>query len=149
MNNSGIMWVGRYEGLLRHVARGCSYGDATSLFSGAQVLSAFIEDGTIIVPMPSHIGYATTMKWLCERIETINEIKSIKMFDCLVCNPHESSRLVKIQNGVPPDIRMYLKKDPPKDKRILIIDNVVCTGMTARAALAALPNATVLTIAKG
>ena len=142
-----IVWVGRHEGLLRDVARGCAYGDPKSIDMGASVLSAFVKPGSVLVPMPSHIGYATTMLDLCVRIGELVEKGSV--LDGLKCVPHESSHIQKLRMGLPPAICMYTSKRLPTRKNIIIIDNTVCTGATASAALDAIPNATVLAITKG
>lgn len=141
-----IVWVGRHEGLLRDVARGCAYGDPPSLISGAKILSAFIKSGSVLVPMPSHIGYSTTMYDLCRHM---TKHVYARVCDCLECIPHESSHIQKLRMGSPPEISMYLSSDVPKSENIIIIDNTVCTGATASAALDAIPNATVLAITKG
>lgn len=149
-----IVWVGRHEGLLRDVARGCAYGDPKSIDMGAAVLSAFIKPGSVLVPMPSHIGYATTMLDLCVRI--VGLVKTSTILNCLKCIPHESSHIQKLRMGSPPEIHMSIKKRflseegiLPTRENMIIIDNTVCTGATASAALDAIPNATVLAITKG
>lgn len=142
-----IAWVGRHEGLLRDVARGCAYGDPKSIDAGAAVLSAFIKPGSALVPMPSHIGYATTMLDLCVRIGELVKIGSV--LDCLKCIPHESSHIQKLRMGLPPEIHMSARGRLPAGGNIIIIDNTVCTGATASAALDVIPNAKVLAITKG
>lgn len=142
-----IVWVGRHEGLLRDVARGCAYGDSKSIDAGAAVLSAFIKPYSILVPMPSHIGYATTMLDLCVRIGELVKISAV--LDCLKCIPHESSHIQKLRMGLPPEIHMSTRWSLPKNENIIIIDNTICTGATASAALDVIPNATVLAITKG
>lgn len=142
-----IVWVGRHEGLLRDVARGCAYGDPKSISMGATILSAFVKPGSVLVPMPSHIGYATTMLDLCVRIGEMVKINCVD--DVLRCVPHESSHIQKLRMGLPPEIHMYGKRtDMPKGS-VYIIDNTVCTGTTASAALGVIPDATLLAITKG
>lgn len=145
--NGGIVWVGRHEGLLRDVARGCAYGDPKSMDMGAAILSAFVKPGSVLVPMPSHIGYATTMLDLCVRIGELVKINAV--LDCLKCIPHESSHVQKLRMGLPPEIHMSTKGRLPTGENTIIIDNTVCTGATASAALDVIPNATVLAITKG
>lgn len=147
--NSKIIYIGRHEGLLRDVSRGCAYGDPSSIEQGASILSAFIKCGSIIVPMPSHVGYPTTMKNLCETILQRN--CTLEMVDCLRCLPHQSNHIQKLHNESPSPVQMNLTDDGLKlngDRKIYIIDNCISSGVTASAALAVLPNAVVIAITK-
>lgn len=150
-----IITVGRHEGLLRAMARAVAWGDVTAMKMAGQLLASFLPDECVLVPMPSHIGYATTMldlaRWTRHFIGTRSASKNgCDIVNCLECDPHESSHIVKLERGVPPVVRMYLHKSPPKfNKPVFIIDNTVATGATASAALAVLPNAKVLAITKG
>lgn len=144
MNRNRMIWVARHEGVLREISRGVSYGDPECVEQAARILSAFIPSGSTIVPMPSHIGYATTMLTLCRAVKA--KCSRVRICDALRCTPHESSHIVKLRHGVAPHTEM--RKVKPVAEKPIIIDNVIASGATANAALNAIPDATVLAITK-
>lgn len=152
--NRQMIWLGRHEGLLRDCARGVGYGDPIYTTIAANMMVGWIKTGAILVPMPSHIGYATTTLELCKNIKRLSH-NTLKVCDCLRCTPHPSCHLQKAEGKYPDTIFMYKNGSACKvsdgSRPVYIIDNVIGTGTTARAALDAIQydEATVFAITKG
>ena len=159
MNASRMIWFGRYEGWLRMVARGVRYGDRECIRKAAQLFDVMLPDKCIVIPMPSHTGRATIMYEVAKALQSRNRLRML--VDLLQCNPHESNYSQKKDGAFPSPIMMgtnqrgyetYLALTMmDKDIQVFIIDNVICSGVTASAALHALkdvvPNAVVCTLA--
>jgi len=142
-----IVWLGRHEGLMRDVSRGCAYGDTECLKKGALLLSSFVPAGSVIIPMPSHIGYATTMLSLCNEMKKINGTYEVR--DCLKCIPHQSNHIIKLHGDSPKGIIMYQSAPVFDGSGAFIIDNCIGSGCTAGCALEIMHRATVIAITKG
>jgi len=153
--NHQMQWLGRHEGLLRDISRGVGYGDLPSIQIAAHTLVGWIRCGSILVPMPSHIGYATTMLTLCKAIRRLNG--TLKVCDRLRCVPHQSHHIQKMHGLYPADFISYLEGEGCRlsggSQDIYIIDNCIGTGTSARSALKAMQyetsKVTVFAITKG
>lgn len=159
MNASRMIWFGRYEGWLRMVANGVRDGDSECILKAAQLFDAMLPDKCIVIPMPSHTGRATTMYEVAKKLRAKKSMRVI--VDMLQCNPHESNYSQKKDGVVPRPIMMGTNQRGyetykaltmhDKDIPVFVIDNVICSGVTASAALHALkdvaPNAIVCTLA--
>ena len=159
MNASRMIWFGRYEGWLRMVARGVRDGDKECIRKAAQLFDIMLPDKCIVIPMPSHTGRATTMYEVAKSLQTRKSCHMV--VDMLQCNPHESNYSQKKDGVVPCPIMMGANQRGyemyraltmiAKDIPVFVIDNVICSGVTASAALHALrdiaPNAIVCTLA--
>ena len=149
-----ILYFGRYEGWLRHLARGVRDNDSECIAKAARLFDLMLPSKCVVVPMPSCTGSATTMLAVAAKIGGADR----KVFNGLVCNPHESSYSQKKSGRFPRIVNIVL--DNPqilgedwKSREFYIIDNVVCTGVTAASALEAFRdygifNAVVCTLAK-
>ena len=133
---SNILYFGRYEGWLRHLARGVRDNDSECIAKAARLFDLMLPSNCVVVPMPSCGGSATTMLAVAAKIGG----EGRKVFNGLVCNPHESSFSQKKSGIFPRFVNMVL--DNPqilgenwKARDYYIIDNVVCTGVTAASAL--------------
>ena len=148
MNNMPrIIWIGRHEGLLRDISRGVAYCDKQAIRIAACVMRGWIADRSVLVPMPSHIGYATTSLMLCRELKRINH--SYRVMDILRCEPHPSNHEEKMDGRFPSAFTTYIKGETIPPQNAYIIDNCVGTGTTALSALAAMPDAIVFAITKG
>ena len=139
--NSTMIWFGRYEGWLRYLAKGVRAGDKDCIVRAAKLFDLMLPDHCVVVPMPSHTGLATRM------LDVANALPEGKRFvmDSLESEPHESSCSQKEDGFTPAPFSM--KFDPtalekcPRDDfigGIYVIDNVLCTGTTATAAIKAI-----------
>lgn len=143
-----IMWFGRYEGWLRWLCKGVQSGDSECIKKSAKLFDLMLPDECVIIPMPGHAGFALQMADICSELHKLNKHRSWR--DCLYSNAHVPNYLQK-KNGIPKPISMgirsgydYIKGDCQK----FIIDNVIASGVTASAALEAIPDAMVCAIAK-
>lgn len=139
--NRTMIWFGRYEGWLRHLAKGVKCRDAECTKKAAALFDLMLPDHCIVVPMPSHMGLS------CAMLDVANALPKGKRFimNALESEPHESSQSQKKAGFAPAPFNM--KFDPaalercPKvdfDGGIYVIDNVLCTGVTATAAIKAI-----------
>ena len=147
MKNDRITWFGRYEGYLRMIAKGVRDDDAWSIECAAKLFDLMLPTGAVVVPMPSHLGNSDQMYDVAVKLHERRD--DIVVRDILKCKPHESNYSQK-KHSTPMPVEMYVSdpfnRDIPADG-VFVIDNVICTGVTASAALEVLPNATVVALA--
>ena len=142
MNKSNMIWFGRYEGWLRMLAHGVKDGDVACIDKAAKLFDLMLPDRCIIVPMPCHLGAARYMLEVADRMPGRRFV-----MDALTCEPHESCYDQKKDGYAPSDFNMSFNTTklfdtskmgmvPKEDFNggIYIIDNVICTGVTASAA---------------
>lgn len=115
----------------------------------ARRIAESIGTNCILVPIPSHTGRAKDTLTLAKAIRDALAEKGLRapVIDGLECDPHESLCELKHTEGVDTDkveilmrvtesiLYEYLVNNTP----VYLVDNVVDTGKTARAALKALP----------
>lgn len=145
--NDRIIYFGRYEGWLRWLCRGVRDGDYECIKKAAELFKLMLPDECIIVPMPAHSGRSVQMLEVSLLIQSTDN--KMLCMDVLKCEPHESHYEVKKAGGIPPFIDMRCEVFQTYGLPVFIIDNVIGSGATAASALNALPNATVVTLAKG
>lgn len=143
-----LWWFGRYEGWLRWLCKGVQMGDGECIKKSAKLFDLMLPDECVVIPMPGHLGYATSMANVCGELFNLNHNR--KWGECLWCDSHEPNYTQK-KNGTPAPIRMGVTAfydEIVTNKRKFIIDNVIASGVTASAALEAIPEAIVCAIAK-
>lgn len=148
-----MIWFGRYEGWLRWLCKGVQAGNSECIKKAAKLFDMMLPDNCLIIPMPGHNGYADQMLKVCIEMGCIwalrnPEVRTQAWMDALICNPHQPNYLQK-KSGVPAPIEMSLMGDAIGYKTVCIIDNVIASGVTASAALKAVPNAIVVALARG
>ena len=145
MNNSHITWLGRYEGYLRTIARGVRDNNPLFIECAAKLFDLVLPEGARVIPMPGHHGSARQMLSVVR--ELVERRSDITAYDILKCDPHESNYSQK-KYTTPAPIKMHLSVAINfDDAGVFILDNVICTGVTASAALEVLPDATVVALA--
>lgn len=107
-------------------------GNKDSIEMSAHFLSKFITKNDVLVPIPSHYGYATYTK---EIATIISQIKGSPVEDCLRCVPHNTLYQSKINNEKI-NLEMFSLYVPSGN--IILIDNVVDTGITLETAINAI-----------
>lgn len=147
-----LWWFGRYEGWLRWLCKGVQIGDSECIKKSAKLFDLMLPDDCLVIPMPGHNGYADQMKRVCAEMGRMWALRYPEGYqkgwsDILICNPHQPNYLQK-KNGVPAPIEMSLVRELGINKSVFIIDNVIASGVTASAALEAIPEAVVCAIAK-
>ena len=131
-----LLWLGRHEGWLRYIAHGVKDGDEQCIERAAKLFDIMLPNECIIVPMPSHVGHATTMASVCMGIISRSGRTYLNI---LRCAEHESSYSVKKDGMEPEDYEMWLAiADGWRPSiAVFVLDNVICTGVTATAAIRA------------
>lgn len=134
MNKQNMIWFGRYEGWLRMLAHGVKDYDEECIRKAAKLFDLMLPDHCTVVPMPSHTGEALQMLAVANFMSG-----NRRVVDMLTCDPHESCYVQKKDGFTPAPFKMVCKpwKLPTDGGDVYIIDNVICTGTTAGAALRA------------
>ena len=145
MKNNHITWFGRYEGYLRMIARGVRDNNPSCIECAAKLFDLMLPEGARVIPMPGHNGRACQMLSVVRKlVEMRNDITA---YDILKCAPHESNYSQK-ECTTPKPIKMHLSIPINfNGVGVFVLDNVICTGVTASAALEVLPDATVVALA--
>lgn len=141
-----IVTYGRYAGALRHLALRMKDGKESALRRAGEVFAQMLPTDAVVVPMPSRTGRATSMLRVAEYAATIRP--DILPIDALASDEHESMYAVKKRGDTPKAFAVWTIADIPQGRKIVVIDNVVSSGTTARCALAAIPSASVFAIAR-
>lgn len=145
MKNNHITWFGRYEGYLRTIARGVRDNNPKCIECAAKLFDLMLPEGARVIPMPGHHGSARQMLSVVRKL--VEKRGDITAYDILKCDPHESNYSQK-ECTTPAPIKMRLSMPINFDGvGVFVLDNVVCTGVTASAALEVLPDATVVALA--
>lgn len=150
MKNNHITWFGRYEGYLRMIARGVRDNNPRCIECAAKLFDLMLPEGARVVPMPGHNGSACQMLSVVRKL--VERRNDITAYDILKCDPHEANYSQK-EYTTPAPIHMHISSKMVEcggydfGQGIFILDNVVCTGVTASAALEVLPYATVVALA--
>ena len=145
MKNNHITWFGRYEGYLRMIARGVRDGNPKCIECAAKLFDLMLPEGATVIPMPGHHGSAYQMLSVVRRL--VERRNDITAYDILKCDPHEANYSQK-KYTTPKPIKMHLSTAINFDGvGVFVLDNVICTGVTASAALEVLPDATVVALA--
>lgn len=146
-----LWWFGRYEGWLRWLCKGVQKGDSECIKKSAKLFDIMLPDECVVILMPGHLGYATRMNDVCHEMYKADLLKSRLWIDCLYSDAHESNYLQKKNGCTPQPISMVMRtyyNDIGGGWHKFIIDNVIGSGVTASAALEAIPEAIVCAIAK-
>ena len=145
MKNNHIIWFGRYEGYLRMIARGIRDNNPKCIECAAKLFDLMLPEGAVVIPMPGHNGRARQMLSVVRKL--VERRGDITAYDILKCEPHEANYSQK-EYTTPKPIKMHLSTAINFDGvGVFVLDNVICTGVTASAALEVLPNATVVALA--
>ena len=150
MKTNHITSFGRYEGYLRTIARGVRDNNPSCIECASKLFDLMLPEGATVVPMPSHFGTSVQMLSVARQLK--KRRKDIRVLDFLRCEPHEANYGQK-KYTTPAPIKMFFDEEELFGERVnygadmFVIDNVICTGVTASAALEVLPDATVVALA--
>ena len=106
-----------------------------------------LPSDVVLIPMPSHLGYATDTLDLCKELSSLT---GLPVMDILHGDMRESIHNLKSLTGeIPTDISLgfRLTRDVPSGLSPLVVDNVIGTGFTMKAALALIPECIPCTLA--
>ncbi len=129
-----------YEPNVRALQHAFKDGDPLALERMCAEMAPFVPTDAVLVAMPDRTGRPTATLSL---VKCLAHVTRRPWSEALVGNPRESLRELKHQGKELPELKFWLLGGLPKGRPV-VIDNVLDTGTTARAALAAVPNATVL-----
>ena len=144
--------VDGYRGKMDRLARavksdGLNSVNINAINEAADLMAPMVPDNAVLVPAPSHEGYATDMLLLANAIgvRTNSEVA-----DVLKSAPRDSQYDHKINTGKPftaEELGIHMEGELPEGKFPVVIDNVVNTGNTAEACVQALGGGLVLSLA--
>ena len=127
------------------IARGVRDNNPKCIECAAKLFDLMLPEGARIIPMPGHNGSACQMLSVVRKI--VERRGDITAYDILKCEPHEANYSQK-KYTTPKPIKMQLSTAVNfGGAGVFVIDNVICTGVTASAALEVLPDATVVALA--
>lgn len=121
--------------------------DLNAIEYAAKMMAKRVVSNAVLIPMPGRNGYAESMLTLANKIA---EISGAKVANILVGRKRKSLYDVK-KKGINPSINylgLTLKEEAPGCDNIFIIDNVIATGLSMRAATRLIPNAIPLSFAQ-
>ena len=134
-----FMAVDGYRGKLDRLARAVKDGNnITALQEAVDLMASRIPANAVLVPVPSHLGYATDTLTLAK---ALGERTDVPVVDILKSAPRERQYDVKKTTGHPltaGQLGIYMEGELPKGKMPFVIDNVVNSGNTAEACVKAL-----------
>lgn len=128
------------------LAKEMKQGNSLAIAIAAAEMERYIPNNAVLVPMPSHQGFATYTLELAKRI---GELTKAEICDTLKGRPRKSLYQLKKEGGNPRKAKFgfYLTDCIPSGKQIIVIDNVVATGATAKAAASVLGDCVVFALA--
>ena len=147
-NGLEILSIGDYKAY-QDLCHRVKTGERSSIQEAAHLMAERIPFllTSVLIPMPSHLGFATYTLGICNEISNLT---GIPVVNALRGKEHESMYYLK-RNGIvipnPSFFGFHLVVDIPADLTPVIVDNVIATGQTMKAALAAVKTAIPCTIA--
>lgn len=124
---------------VRELAHKVKEGDPKAIKKAATMMARYLPPSGVLVPVPSHSGEATVTKTLAQEL---SRISSFPVYDVLRGTPREKNYDAK-NSGHPvtaEDMGLYQTAALPKGLQPILVDNVIDTGTTAKAAVSALSN---------
>lgn len=137
-----------YEGNNKPIAKLLKVADRRAIDFATHKMASLLTRGKpwVLVPVPGHHGYAEETTKLCR---SISMVTGIPVCDVLRGNDRESNYLAK-KNGRPlneAQLGFVQVKPLPIGCMPVVVDNVVDTGVSAKAAVHAMGKGIVLTYA--
>lgn len=135
-----------YDDGLRSLAHSMKENDKESISKAARLLAPLIPKGSCIIPAPGRNGYADHTLALAKELVLLT---GVACRDILKGKPRISQyQAKKSGNGLTEmDLGFYTVSPIPKGLKPIVIDNVIGSGLTGKAAIHALGKGTVLALA--
>lgn len=137
--------VGHYRNPdLKKLAKAVKNGDTAAVGKAAGMMAPLVKKGTVLVPIPSHEGRAQQTLQLARQIAALT---GASVCDLLEGDSRQSSYELKKQGVVLDSSKMGFRlRGRIPEGNILVVDNVIASGNTAKAAMDLLPNARMLAL---
>ena len=116
-------------------------GDKRTLRKCALDMEPFVPNNCVLVPVPGHLGYPKSTKYLAELLENLT---GCEVRDIIRGNERPSWCFLKKRGLILSDEEFGFKIMEGVSKPILLIDDVYATGTTYRAIKRILPGARIL-----
>lgn len=130
---------------IRLLAHALKENDSHAIEQAAQAMRSILPswDNVALVPVPSHVGYATYTLRLAEALGRGH------IYDILRCSERETlySRKLRGENVTANDLGFYTIGSIPEHMHVVFLDNVVASGITALAAHATVGRGTMVPFA--
>lgn len=126
--------LGIFEGQRRARAVEALHGTPDALDAAAAELAAQVPANAVIVPMPAACGYATHTRELARRVAAAAGADYV---NTLTATPYKWQE-------TPPAVEMTSHQPLPEGRPVVVVANIIDSGIDARAAAAAIPGAEVL-----
>ena len=135
-----------YEGINQWVAHKIQDGDDDAIDYAARQMAAIIPANAVLIPIPGHHGRADHTLRLAKVLSSYTRLPFV---EALRGREHESQYEAKLRGRMLSEEKMgfYRIAPIPSNRTPCLIDNVVDTGTTAKAAVKALGNAVVVSFA--
>lgn len=135
-----------YDGINQWIAHSIKEGDTDAIDYAARRMAAVVPTNAVLVPIPGHHGVADQTLRL---VQALSSYTHLPFVDALRGRDHESQYEAKRRGHVLSGREMGFQQVRvlPSGRIPCLIDNVVDTGTTAKAAAEALGNAVVLSFA--
>ena len=135
-----------YNDGLRSLAHSMKENDRDSIRKAARIIAPLIPEGSCLIPAPGRHGYADHTHVLAEEIVRLT---GVVYRDILKGKPRMSQYQAK-QNGkglTEKELGLYTIGSVPKGLNPIVLDNVIGSGITGKAAIHALGKGSVLALA--
>ena len=135
-----------YDGINQWIAHSIKEGDSDAIDYAARRIAPLVPANAVLVPIPGHHGLADQTLRLAQALSSYTRLPFV---DALRGREHESQYEAKRRGHLLSDRDMgfYQTRELPSGRIPCLIDNVVDTGATSKAAAEALGNAIVLSFA--
>jgi len=135
-----------YEDGLGSLAHSMKKNDKESIRKAAKMLVPLIPKGSCIIPVPGRNGYADHTLALAKELVLLT---GVECRDILKGKPRISQyQAKKSGNGLTEkELGLYTVSPIPKGLKPIVIDNVIGSGLTGKAAIHALGEGSVLALA--
>lgn len=134
-----------YDGINRWVAYKLKDGDHDAIDYAARQIAKLLPQNAVLVPIPGHHGKAAQTMELARAISSYTHLPIVDALRGIERNSQYNAKK-RGQTLSAEDMGFYRYKDLPSNRTPYLIDNVVDTGNTAKAAIRALGSGTVASL---
>ena len=133
-----------YDGINQWVAHKLKEGDHDAMDYAARQIAKLLPQNAVLVPIPGHHGKAEQTMQLARAISSYTHLPIV---DAGIERDSQYDAKKRGQTLFAEDMGFHRHKDLPSNRTPYIIDNVVDTGTTAKAAIKALGGGIVISFA--